>query len=326
MKQLVVAALLVWLFSAGPGSADSALQERDRRAVIAAAADLIEKRYVDPAKGRSLARVLRRRGASLNQTDPETFAEAMTALLRELSRDGHFAVAYRRGGDREPSASAEAAQAEADAERYYGAVQRLDGGVGYLDLRVFAPVATAADLAQAAMSLLAQSPALIIDLRRNGGGHGEMAALLSAYVLDESVELSGVYDRPSGTLTRSFSPAVVPGRRFGGRKPLYILISNKTFSAAEAFAYDLQAMQRAVVVGETSGGGAHPFAYRAINERFILSLPEARSINPITDGNWQGRGVQPDVATAPDQALQVAIQLALRALPQPQGATADKFQ
>jgi len=128
------------------------------------------------------------------------------------------------------------------------------------------------------------------------------------------METSGTYDRPSDTLTRTFTPSWVPGRRFGPDKPVFVLISNRTFSAAEAFAYDLQALGRATIVGERSGGGAHPFEYRAITPRFVLSLPEGRSINPITGGDWQGVGVRPDVEASAEQALDAALRLAREAI------------
>jgi C-terminal processing protease CtpA/Prc len=106
------------------------------------------------------------------------------------------------------------------------------------------------------------------------------------------------------------TPAWVPGRRFGPDKPVYVLISRKTFSAAEAFAYDLKALKRVTVVGERSGGGAHPFEYRRVHPHFVLSLAEGRSINPITGGNWQGTGVEPDVAVPGERALEAALELA----------------
>jgi C-terminal processing protease CtpA/Prc len=158
--------------------------------------------------------------------------------------------------------------------------------------------------------MLAQSAALIIDLRENGGGHGEMAHLLAAYLLDESKPMSGSYDRPSGTREWALTPAWVPGRRYGVGRPVYVLISTRTFSAAEGFAYDLQALRRVSVVGERSGGGAHPFKYRSVHPHFVLSLAEGRSINPITGGNWQGRGVAPDVEVPADRALETALRLA----------------
>jgi C-terminal processing protease CtpA/Prc len=245
---------------------------------------------------------------------------AVTALLRWLDDlvldDGHVGI--------REVASLEKQRLVAETERWYGAhlnygfekIERLDNNVGYLDLRVFAPTAMAGDVAAAAMTLLAQSRALIIDLRNNGGGHGEMVHLIMAYLLDGSREVSGSYDRPKDEHARAMTPPWVPGRRFGGEKPLYVLISGKTFSAAEAFAYDLQAMGRAVIVGEPSGGGAHPFEYRRVHPHFVLSLAEARSINPITGGNWQGTGVIPDARVAADEALAKALELAHRDEPE----------
>jgi C-terminal processing protease CtpA/Prc len=110
------------------------------------------------------------------------------------------------------------------------------------------------------------------------------------------------------------TPTWVPGRRFGKARPVYVLISNRTFSAAEGFTYDLQALERVTVVGERSGGGAHPFKYHRAHPHFVLSLAEGRSINPVTDGNWQGTGVVPDVAVPADQALDVAMKLARTAI------------
>jgi hypothetical protein len=291
-----------------------------RREVVNRTADLVERRYVDPASGARIAGELRRRSTELVRGGtPEDFAKAFTSDLRIISGDGHFAVEYR------PEAKA-AADGEvvdpAELERWYGAhvnngfeqVSRLDEGIGYLDLRVFAPTSMAGDLASAAMSLLAQSPALIIDLRRNGGGDDGMTRLLAAYLLDGRQEMSAEYDRPSGHTKRNFTPAEVPGRRFGARKPVYLLVSHRTFSAAEAFAYDLQAMKRAIVVGEQTGGGAHPSEYRPISHGFILSLPEGRSVNPITGTDWERVGVTPDVRVPADSALSQALILAKEAI------------
>lgn len=291
--------------------------------VVEGAARLIETRYVHPERGREVAAALRGEAEGFDQTDPEAFADALTDRLRALSGDGHFAVEYRDPDARDAAPPSTDAVVAEQMERWYGvgvnhgfaAVQRLEGGVGYLDLRVFAPTDMGGDLMQGAMTLLAQSPALIIDLRHNGGGMGEMVQMLEGYLLDESTEVSGRYDRPADRHTRTFTPAWVPGRRFGGDKPVYILIARRTFSAAEALAYDLQALGRATIVGQRSGGGAHPFEYRPITPEFILSLPEGRSINPITGGDWEGVGVQPDVETDPDQALDVALRLALEAIP-----------
>jgi hypothetical protein len=316
-----LAGLSLALALAAPVVAQDLTME-NRRDVVLGVATLIEDRYVHADRGAVIADALRAGSNDFSHTDPAAFADALTYRLRDLSQDGHFAVEHRPSATDEGASATEAAHMETQLERWYGvgvnhgfeSVQRLEDGIGYLDLRVFAPPEMGADLMQGAMSLLAQSPALIIDLRHNGGGMDEMVLLLQAYLLDESVEVSGRYDRPSDRHTRAFTPSWVPGRRFGGEKPVFILISRRTFSAAEAFAYDMQAMGRATVVGQTSGGGAHPFNYRSVTPEFVLSLPEGRSINPITGGDWQGVGVRPDVETEPDEALDAALNLARETL------------
>jgi C-terminal processing protease CtpA/Prc len=306
----------------GPAFAGTDADERS--AVLARVADLLETRYVDAKKGRELARQIRRDAFS-RRWEPfpadEAFAKAVTERLRELSRDGHLSLDYSAKALEAQADSAEVSFGADEFEKWYGTgvnhgfeeVRRL-GNVGYLNLTVFAPPAMGADLAVAAMNLLAQSDALIIDLRRNGGGEGAMGHLIAGYLLDGAHEVSGTYDRPTDELTRSYTASWVPGRRLGATKPVYLLISKRTFSAAEAFAYDLQALKRAVVVGEPSGGGAHPFQYRRAGTHFMLSLPEGRSVNPITGKDWEGVGVLPDVAVPEAQALEKALELARGAI------------
>ncbi len=288
--------------------------------IVHAAADLIEKRYVNADKARKIAITLRQSANrwSVSRTG-EAFAKAMTSYMRAASHDGHLGLSYsakpisEKHGDDDFSAT--------EMTKWYGPqinhgvekIERLPGNIMLLDLRVFPPADMAGDVIAAAMTVVAQGDALIIDLRKNGGG-AETATLMAGYLVKGGSPLSGTYDRPSDTHTYVSSPYWVPGRRFGADKPLYILTSHKTFSAAEAFAYDLQALKRAVIVGETTGGGAHPFEYRRIAPHFAVDLPEESSINPITGTNWEDDGVKPDVPVAADQALSRALELARAAI------------
>ena len=170
----------------------------------------------------------------------------------------------------------------------------------------------AGDVFAAAMTVAGQADALIIDLRKNGGG-AETANLIIGYLLEGGKPLSGGYDRPSNKQSANTPPSWVPGR-FGTTKPVYILTSRKTLSAAEAVAYDLQALKRAIIVGEVTGGGAHPFEYRRVHPHFAVDLPEGRSINPITGSNWQDVGVKPDVPVPAEQALDKALELVRAAI------------
>ncbi|MGB3471493.1 MAG: S41 family peptidase [Erythrobacter sp.] len=306
--------------TSGPLFAQS-LDDADRAEIISNSVTLLETRYVYPDLGAELARRLKTASEDWSAIDnPEEFARVVTRWLREQSDDGHLGLSYSET----PIASGEgeAAFSAAEMERWYGAhlnhgvekIERLEGNVMLLDLRVFPPPSMAADVIAAAMTVVAQGDALIIDLRKNGGG-AETANLITGYLLDEGEQpLTGTYNRPSDEHRASSSPSWVPGRTFGGSKPLYILTSNRTFSAAEALAYNLQALGRATIVGEVTGGGAHPFEYRRVHEHFALDLPEGRSINPITGTNWQNVGVQPDVPVAADEALTTALALAREAI------------
>ena len=75
-------------------------------------------------------------------------------------------------------------------------------------------------------------------------------------------------------------------------------------------------MERATIVGETTGGGAHPVAGHIINDNFIVRIPFGRAINPITNTNWEGTGIEPHVTTTKDQALDMAYMMALDSLMQ----------
>jgi len=95
-------------------------------------------------------------------------------------------------------------------------------------------------------------------------------------------------------------------------KDLYILTSGRTFSAPEAFAYDMQALKRATIVGEMTGGGAHGTTMHRLADHFSASIPFSRSINPVTKTDWEGVGVKPDVVVPADQALLTAHLMALK--------------
>lgn len=308
--------LTLILLLASPLATAAVLTSEDRSQILQNAARLIEERYVDAEKGKRIGAELRQAGPQWDGvTDPKLLADAITKWLREISGDGHLGLSYSEKAI--PEETGEGSFSAAEMEKYYGAhlnhgiekIERLPGNIILIDLRVFPPPAMAADVFAAAMTVAAQGDALIIDLRKNGGG-AETANLVTGYLLDGGKPLSGTYDRPSDKHTASTSPWWVPGRRFGPTKPLYLLTSRKTFSAAEALAYDLQALKRAIIVGEVTGGGAHPFEYRRVHPHFAVDLPEGRSINPITGSNWQDVGVKPDVPVPADQALDKAVALA----------------
>lgn len=312
-------AFVAMFIAPGAFAAAALVSDTDRKQVLDAVIAHLETEYIDPEVGRRVARKLRDKSVQQllkNAGDGTAVAEALRDKLRAETGDGHLNVEYSEKELPSEQAAADAEFNEQEMERYYGAhlnfgvrkAERLENNIGLLDLAVFPPASMGGDTFAAAMQVIAHSDALIIDLRRNGGGM-DTVALVASYLFDKQQPLSGIYHRPTGKTTQNFTLPYVPGAKFGGTKPVYVLTSKRTFSAAEALAYDLQALQRATIIGEPSGGGAHPFTYKRIHPHFVLWSVVEKSVNPITGKNWQGVGVQPDVVIDPAQALDKALAL-----------------
>ena len=190
-------------------------------------------------------------------------------------------------------------------------VERLDGNVGYLDLHRVPVPANAGPAIAAAMELVAGTYALIIDLRHNHGGSPEGVVFWCSYLLTERpTHLNDIFHADTGETRQFWALPYVPGTRYPDR-PVYLLTSSHTFSGGEDFCYTLQALGRAQVIGETTGGGAHPTRPFPISAAVHIAIPFARSVNPVTGTNWQGTGVVPDVAVPEAQAYDVAYAQAL---------------
>jgi CubicO group peptidase (beta-lactamase class C family) len=309
---------------AGNAQTIKTLDAATRVAVIEGALKALNENYVFPEMAKQMDDAIRarlQRGEYDQFTDAAAFAARLTDDLRAVCRDKHLRVAYnaeplpQRDGPLPGNAVAR------DRVRNFGfeKVERLEGNIGYLDLRGFMDVARAAETATAAMNFLAHTDALIIDLRRNGGGQPEMVAFLSSYLFDKPTHLNDIYERPTNRTQQFWTRAEVPGQRYLN-KPVYVLTSKYTFSGGEEFSYNLKNLKRATLIGETTGGGAHPVSFRRINDHFGIAVPFGRAINPITKTNWEGTGVTPDVPAAAAQALQIAH---LAALKQVLAATTD---
>jgi C-terminal processing protease CtpA/Prc len=191
-------------------------------------------------------------------------------------------------------------------------VERLDGNVGYLDVRRVAVPENAGPAIAAAMELVAGTYALLIDLRRNGGGAPDGVVFWCSYLFaEEPTHLNDIFRADTGETRQFWALPYVPGPRYLDR-PVSVLTSERTFSGGEDFAYTLQALGRAEVIGETTGGGAHPTRVFPISPAVNIAVPFARSVNPVTGTNWQGTGVVPDIAVPEAEALDLAYAKALR--------------
>jgi C-terminal processing protease CtpA/Prc len=165
----------------------------------------------------------------------------------------------------------------------------------------------------AAMTLVANTDALIVDLRNGLGGEPATVAYVCSYLFDQRTHLSDLEDRGKPAEEFWTSPSV-PGPHFGGSKPVFVLTSSKTFSGAEEFAYDLKQLHRATIVGETTGGGANPGEDHRVAEHVTLFIPDSRSVNPYTGTNWDGVGVIPDVRVSAEKARLTAEKMILQQL------------
>lgn len=307
--------------SAQPGAAFDAAT---RRAVIDSTVRTMHERYVFPDMAKKVEAALRApaQARALEAIDdPNAFAGRLTEAVQAVTKDLHLRVMHSDTPVPEPQQDR---MADEDIARFlaedrrsnFGVerVERLPGNIGYIDLRAFADAGAAGDTIAAAMTLVAHTEVLIVDLRRNGGGDPATVALMTSYLLDERTHLNDLYFRPSDSTTQFWSLDWVPGQRFGGKKPVYVLTSGRTFSGAEEFSYNLTNLKRATLVGETTGGGAHPGELRKLGTHFRMFVATGRAISPITKTNWEGVGVEPDIKVKADDALRVAQLRALKPL------------
>jgi hypothetical protein len=292
--------------------------------VVAIALSQLRASYVFPDRAEAAATAIEARLAAgeYDDLDDDTLAERLTDQLHEVCADKHLRVrtvpphmlSPRPPEPRRPPEPDQPAWQERIRPGNYGIhrVERLDGNVGYLDLRAVAPPEVAGPAIAAAMELVSGTYALIIDLRRNHGGSPHGVVFWCSYLFDgPDTHLSDIFDAVTGETRQFWSLAHVPGHRYLGR-PVYVLTSSDTFSGGEDLGYTLQAQSRAELIGETTGGGAHPTRTMPISDTLAISVPHARSVNPVTGTNWQGTGVVPDVATPAAQACDVAYAKALR--------------
>ena len=302
---------------------DLAIDAATRTQVVDSIVKRINDSYVFPEVAKKMEQSLRERVGKKEYdqiTSAKEFATKLTDDLQAVSHDKHLRVRYsheailERGPRREPTAE-EREQRRRDLIRMnhgFAKVERLPGNIGYLEFLNFMDEELGADTVAAAMNFVNGTDALIIDMRRNGGGNPAMVALVCSYLFGaEPVHLNDLYWREGNRTEEFWTRKEVTGKRYLN-KDVYVLTSKRTFSGAEEFTYNLKNLKRATIIGETTGGGAHPGGGFRISEHFGMFVPTGRAISPITKTNWEGTGVTPDVAVPADQALHVARITALK--------------
>ena len=290
-----------------------------RTKVIDSAAAAFDSFYVYPDIGKKMSAALHKRNARGEYRSIVygiDLARMLTKNLQEISHDKHVEVRFSFFvSPAESSAKQSAAEARQLATTNCGfeKAEHLRPNIGYVKFNMFADVKICGSTAGAAMTFLADSDALILDLRDNRGGGGGMVEFIASYLFDQRTHLEDIVSRTDDATTETWTLPSVPGKKFVG-KPVFVLTSNHTFSAAESLSYSLKNLKRATLIGETTLGGAHPTDTKPIDDHFSVSVPYARSVNPITKTNWEGTGVEPDVKVAAGEALDIALKLAVDAI------------
>ncbi len=283
-----------------------------RKLIVDRIADELIRGYVFADMGKKLGDTIRKNLATGQYDDVESvyaFTRRLTNDLQEICHDKHLRVRPRAPRPAGSEMQNHGPGGMASANYGFEKISVLPGNIGYIKLNGFADVSEAESTATAAMTFLANTDALIFDLRENGGGSPGMINFLAGYLYNERT-LMNRYDHRLTGLSESWSRTDVPGPHYGEKRPVYILTSKYTFSAAEEFSYDMKHLKRAQLVGETTGGGAHPVEMVTVNKYVEMSLPFGRAVNPITGKNWEGVGVIPHVSVAADKALETARKLA----------------
>jgi len=309
------------LLAIPPGASAAAfrIDAATRARVIDGAATQLEESYVFPAVAKAMEDSVRARlgrGEYDSITNGMVFASRLTDDFQAVSHDKHlrvnFSPAHLPNAPPQPSPDAQA-QMRRQMERINCAfvkIEQLPGNIGYLKFNGFMNPDVCGPTAAAAMNFLANVDALVIDLRDNGGGDPRMVAYLCSYLFSHRTHLNDLWTRKTNTTQEFWTLDSVPGKRLADSTPVYLLTSSLTFSGAEEFSYNLKNLKRATVVGETTGGGAHPVSGHRVDDHFMIGVPFAKAVNPITKTNWEGVGVEPDVKVPAADALATALKLA----------------
>ena len=291
----------------------------ERELVIDETLAQIKAEYVHPERYPAIEQNVRKHqqaGAYTAAASEEEFVKLLTGHLQEISHDKHMSLKYQPNVRtlRPGAFTSTPAKREQERRDNYGLrkVEVLPGNVGYIELFQFHDDAQQAKEAfGAAMGFVANTDALIIDLRANRGG-GEAMQLLASYFFEKEITVMELRYRGNRTVqAKTF--ARIPGKRYLG-KPVYVLTSGRTFSAGEAFAYAMKSLKRATLVGATTRGGGNPNMMLPLRSDYLLSIPIGESVSPVDGGSWEGIGVTPNVAVDEKAALGVAHRQALELL------------
>ncbi|KPL02437.1 MAG: hypothetical protein AMJ90_05825 [candidate division Zixibacteria bacterium SM23_73_2] len=304
---------------------DRTIDAQTQKEIIDSVTCALNEIYVFPDVAQKMEKHLRKKYQKKEYkeiTSLRDFGQKLTENLQEISKDRHLRVMFMSdemlAGFQGDTLTDEEKKRELEKRQRdnfcFKEIKLLEGNIGYIDFRCFSDAGDAGPTAVAAMNFLAHTDAIIFDLRQNGGGSPSMIQLISSYFFDEPVHLNSFYIRKSDSTHQFWTQSHVQGPRMTD-VDIYVLTSSRTFSGAEEFTYNFKNLKRGTIIGETTGGGAHPVDGRIFSNLNVgMSLPFGRAVNPITGTNWEGTGVEPDIKVPADEAFEVAHFEALKKL------------
>jgi hypothetical protein len=293
------------------------MHSAERKKVIDGVSIDLKEYYVEPAAAQQMADALRAHETKAYDaiSDGDAFAARLTNDMQTVSHDRHLRVdfsPFKLPPRTEPTPEDQARfhqQMEHD-NCAFDKVEILPNNIGYVKFDGFMDASFCGPTVVAAMGFVVHADAIIFDLRENGGGQPAMVTLIASYLFDQPTHLIDIYNRKEDSTTQNWTLSYLPGARLT-KRPVFVLTSKGTFSGAEEFAFDLKSQKRATIVGETTGGGAHPVSGHTVADYFRVGVPFAKSLDPVTKRNWEGTGVEPDVKVPAADALATAEKLAM---------------
>jgi hypothetical protein len=283
----------------------------------------LHAKYVAPENVTRIETRLRaqlEKGAYDKLTRPDQFAAEVTNDLRTASKDLHLFLTYDPALETRllaapatpsfelqelPPTPEQLAQLR-EANYNFRKLEIMSGNVGYLDLRTFVDLNLSKETAVTAMNFLANTDAVVIDLRHNPGGFINLEIFLISYFYgSDPVELLSRYHREGNVTMRDWTFREVPGKRLQ-HTDLYVLTSRATGSAGEGFSFILQQRRRAKIIGEKTSGAGYGNKETPIGNGFVVYISTFRQFDPRTGRGWQEVGVEPDIAVPAERALNVA--------------------
>ena len=252
------------------------------------------------------------RDGRLRAASADELANLLNREIAAASSDDHFVVMAGEMGDMRPVPPTEphsetpplnAKELAFLKSQSFGfpIAEILSGNVGRLAVRdqFYRPAPEVRQRLATAMTFLRDTAALIVDLTETMGGDPKSVALALSYFFDSPPFVVNRF-RWRRLPTQEFATSADPGGPlYGAKRPVAVLVSKSSYSAAEEFAYDMQVLRRGIIVGERTPGAANHALPVPIAGALTAFIPKARAENPVTGTNWEGVGVSPDVPASP---------------------------